>query len=67
MQQEDLVEDHVRVAKVMRVADAGNRLSAVALDDLPHLLRRQVGMEPLAEFEGKGVGGGRHGGVGYSG
>ena len=55
---EDLVKEHVGVAEVVRMADMGIGLVLVAFDDLAHLLRRQIGVQPLAEFKGQGFDGG---------
>lgn len=64
MPQEDLVEDHVRVAEVVRVACPRSRLGSIAFDDRLHLLRGQVGVQAFAEFAGQGVDEGLRGGSG---
>ena len=57
---EDIVENHVCIAKIVSVANVVARFTPVPVNHLRHLLGGQMGMECLTEFECKGFGGWCH-------
>lgn len=55
MLHEYLMENHVCVAKIMRMANAWACLKSISENDLCHFTRRQMGSQGYAEFKCKRI------------